>query len=157
MMAALGATAVPIPYLELYTSLQTGVVDGQENPPSNIILQRFYQVQGHMTETQHLMTTGAVLTNEKWFRSLSDAQRRALRHAEAEAMLAHDGIGAVNDYLGVNKIRDEKVKVYTPTPAEIDAFRKATMGPTREWAEKEFGKPFVDQFLAHMAKFDGKF
>jgi TRAP-type transport system periplasmic protein len=157
MMESLGATAVPIPYLELYTSLQTGVVDGQENPPSNIILQRFYQVQGHMAETQHVMTVGAVLTNEKWYQSLTDAQRLALSHADAEASYAHDGIGSIQDLLGVQEIRDQGVEVYTPTPAEMAQFREATVGPSREWAEGEYGKEFVDGFFAHMESFNADF
>lgn len=154
MMSSLGAVAVPIPYLELYTSLQTGVVDGQENPPSNVIMQRFYQVQGHMTESQHLMTTGALLTNEAWYQSLSEDQRKALHHAELEARLAHDGIGAVQDYLGIDKLKGFGMNVYTPTPEEMLRFREATMGPAREWAENEFGAEFVASFLDHMAQFD---
>jgi tripartite ATP-independent transporter DctP family solute receptor len=157
MMLALGATPVPIPYLELYTSLQTGVVDGQENPPSNILLQRFYQVQGNMTQTHHVMTVGAVITNEAWWQSLADEQRKAIIAADAEASLAHDGIGAVQDLLGVQKIRDEGVAVYTPTPAEMEEFRAATVEPTKAWAIEQFGSEFVDGFLQHMASFDDRF
>lgn len=157
MMEALGATPVPIPYLELYTSLQTGVVDGQENPPSNILLQRFYQVQGHMSETQHVMTVGAVITNEDWWQSLTDDQRKAILAADKEASLAHDGIGAVQDLMGVQKIRDEGVEVCTPSPEQMAGFRAATVEPTKAWASEEFGAEFVDGFLAHMASFDDRF
>jgi TRAP-type transport system periplasmic protein len=157
MMESLGATPVPIPYLELYTSLQTGVVDGQENPPSNIILQRFYQVQGHMTETQHVMTVGAVITNEAWFQSLSEEQRKALLHADAEASLAHDGIGSVQDMLGVKTISDNGVEVYTPTPAQMEEFRSATIAPLREWASAEYGDEFVKAFFDHMESFDDRY
>ncbi|MHC5653442.1 TRAP transporter substrate-binding protein [Stappia sp. ICDLI1TA098] len=150
MMEALGATPVPIPYLETYTSLQTGVVDGQENTPSNIILQRFYQVQGHLTETQHVMTTGAMITNEDWWQGLSEAQRSAILAADAEASLAHDGIGAVQDLIGINEIRKNGVEVHTLSPAQFAAFRAASIEPTKAWAVEEFGEEFVDGFLAHM-------
>lgn len=107
MMEALGATPVPIPFLELYTSLQTGVVDGQENTPANIVIQNFDQVQGYMSETQHVMTTAAFITNEAWFQGLSEAQRNAILHAGEEAMLAYDGTGAVQDMLSVTRIREK--------------------------------------------------
>ncbi|EPX85282.1 TRAP transporter substrate-binding protein [Salipiger mucosus] len=157
MMEALGATPVPIPYLELYTSLQTGVVDGQENPPSNIIMQRFYQVQGHMTETQHVMTVGAVITNEEWWQGLDEGERKAILAADAEASLAHDGIGAVQDLLGVQTLRDEGVEVHTPGPEQMEAFRAATVEPTKAWASEQFGEEFVSEFFAHMAGFDARF
>lgn len=154
MMEALGATPVPIPYLELYTSLQTGVVDGQENPPSNILMKRFYEVQGYMAETQHVMTTGALIVNEKWWQSLSDDQRKAFLAAHDEASLAHDGIGAIQDLLGVQKIRDQGVEVCTPTPDQMNTFRSATIEPTKAWAVDQFGAEFVNGFVEHMASFD---
>ncbi|GAB5375612.1 MAG: TRAP transporter substrate-binding protein [Acuticoccus sp.] len=154
MVRAMGATPVPIPYLELYTSLQTGVVDGQENPPSNIILMRFFQVQDHMTETQHVMTTGAVITNEEWWQGLSDDNRNAILDALKEAELAHDGVGAVKDLLGVNTIREEGMTVYTPTTEEMAAFREAAVEPTKAWAMDALGEEFVTEFFDHMASFE---
>lgn len=157
MMTALGANPVPIPFLELYTSLQTGVVDGQENTPANIILQNFDQVQGHMTETQHVMTTAAFITNEDWYQGLSEAERTAILHAGEEAMLAYDGVGAVQDMLSVSEIRANGVEVYTPTPEEMEQFRAAVAEPVRAWAVDNFGADFVDAFYAHMAEFEGAF
>lgn len=157
MMEALGANPVPIPFLELYTSLQTGVVDGQENTPANIVIQNFDQVQGHMTETQHVMTTAAFITNEPWFQGLSEDERTAIRHAGEEAMLAYDGVGAVQDMLSVTKIREKGVEVYTPTPAEMERFRAAVAEPTKAWAVENFGEDFVAAFFAHMQQFKGAF
>ena len=154
MMQAMGATPVPIPYLELYTSLQTGVVDGQENTPSNVLMQKFFQVQDHMTMTQQVMTVGAVITNEEWWQSLSDEQRREFREADAEASLAHDGIGAIKDLVGLQQIRDEGIDVYVPTPEEMQAFRDATVEPGIGKARDEYGSDFVDGFMTHMAEVD---
>ncbi len=148
MMKALGASPVPIPYLELYTSLQTGVVFGQENTPSNMIQQKFYQVQKNLTATQHVMTVGALIANEAWYQSLSPDERKALRDAVREADLAHDGVGAIQDYLAMEKLKSLGMAIYIPTPDEVTKFRKAVEGPTREWAEKQWGKHFVDQFYA---------
>ena len=157
MMEALGANPVPIPFLELYTSLQTGVVDGQENTPANIVIQNFDQVQGHMTETQHVMTTAAFITNEAWFQGLSEDARTAILHAGEEAMLAYDGVGAVQDMLSVARIREKGVDVDTPTPAEMEQFRAAVFEPTRAWAAENFGDAFVAAFFTHMQEFEGAF
>ncbi|MEY3664964.1 MAG: hypothetical protein RLZZ153_1146 [Pseudomonadota bacterium] len=151
MMKAMGASPVPIPYLELYTSLQTGVVFGQENTPSNMIQQKFYQVQKHMTETQHVMTVGALIANEKWYQSLTPELRKAVIDAERESALAHDGIGAVQDHLAVQKLKQLGMAVYVPTPTEVAEFRKSVEGPTRGWAEKQWGKEFVDGFYKVLA------
>lgn len=153
MIKDLGAQPVSISFSELFTSLQTGVADGQETTPTNMILQKFYQVQGDMTITKHFMTTGAVIVNEQWYQSLSGDQRKMLLEADAEGQLAHDGVGAVNDYLNVGKVADGGVKVYTPTPEELAAFKTAVIGPTRKWAETQLGKDFVDGFFGYMAQF----
>ncbi|MBL8589023.1 MAG: TRAP transporter substrate-binding protein [Methylobacteriaceae bacterium] len=156
MMKAMGASPVPIPYLELYTSLQTGVVSGQENPPTNIIQQKFYQVQQHMTETSHLMTVGALIANEEWYQKLTPEMRAAVNHAVRESDLAHDGVGAVQAILSTKKLREFGMKIYTPTPDEMKKFRQATEAPVRGWAEQQWGKPFVDGFykaLADAAKY----
>lgn len=156
MMKAMGASPVPIPYLELYTSLQTGVVSGQENPPINIIQQKFYQVQGHMTETGHVMTVGALIANEEWYQKLTPELRTAVIHAVREADLAHDGIGAVQAILATKKLKELGMKIYTPTPDEMAKFRQTTEGPVRGWAEKQWSKDFVDGFykvLGEAAKY----
>jgi tripartite ATP-independent transporter DctP family solute receptor len=148
MVKALGASPVPIPYLELYTSLQTGVVFGQENTPSNMIQQKFYQVQKNLTATQHVMTVGALIANEDWYRGLTPELRKAVHDAVREADLAHDGVGAVQDYLAMEKLKSLGMNIYTPTPAETAKFRQASEAPVRAWAEKQWGKDFVEKFYA---------
>jgi tripartite ATP-independent transporter DctP family solute receptor len=154
MMKALGAVPVPIPYLELYTSLQTGVVEGQENPPTNIFQQKFYQVQKYMTISNHLMTVGAIIVNDKWFQALSPELRKAVTDAEREARIGHDGIGAVQDIVLVDEIEKQGVQVARLSPQQIDAFRTATIGPVRAWAEQQWGKEFVAGFYKNLSDTD---
>jgi len=146
MIKALGASPVPIPYLELYTSLQTGVVTGEENTPSNIIQQKFYQVQKYLTETQHVMTVGAVIANEEWYQKLTPELRQAVIDAVREADLAHDGVGAIQDELALEKLKTLGMTVYTPNPAQMAEFRSSVEKPVRAWATGQWGKDFVDNF-----------
>ena len=154
MMKALGATPVPIPFLELYTSLQTGVVDGEENTPVNILQQKFYQVQKYLSLTGHLMTVGAILVNEKWYQSLTPDLRQDVQEAEREADLAYAGVGAVQDTLALQELKDKGMTIVTPTPEQLAKFRKETVGPAKTWAEKQYGKDFVDGFFANLQEVD---
>ena len=81
---ALGANPVPIAYSELYTSLQTGVVDAGENPPVNIIRLKFYEVGKYVTATRHSLTTMALMTNEDWWQGLPAEARQIITTAIKE-------------------------------------------------------------------------
>lgn len=78
---SLGANPVPIAFSELYTSLQTGVVDAGENPPVNIIRLKFYEVGKYVTETRHSLTTMALMTNEDWWQGLEAEARQIITSA----------------------------------------------------------------------------
>jgi C4-dicarboxylate-binding protein DctP len=78
---ALGANPVPLPFGELYTSLQTGVVDAGENPPINIIRLKFYEVAKYVTTTRHSLTTQALMCNDPWLKSLPEQTRTLLTSA----------------------------------------------------------------------------
>ncbi len=79
----LGAAATPISMSELYTSLQQGVVDGQENPISNIYATKFGEVQKFLTRTNHLYTAQAVIMSGSFYDSLSDEFKAAIAEASA--------------------------------------------------------------------------
>jgi len=150
MMRALGATPTPIPFMELYSSLQTGVVDGQENPLATILQQKFYQVQKNLTLSGHLMTVAGIFVNEEWFQSLPDDLKDVVVEANREASLAYAGIGAVQDVVALKKLQDEGMQIYAPTAEQIKKFRETTSPAVRSWAEAEYGKDFVDGFFAHL-------
>lgn len=67
---ALGASAIALPFGELYTSLQTGVVDGQENPLDTIQRMKFYEVQKHLVLSEHGAMEDVVLFNPGWWASI---------------------------------------------------------------------------------------
>lgn len=81
---ALGATPTPIPYKELYSALQQGVVDGQENPVTTVVEFSLWDVQKYISKTSHVFTPTYILANEKWWQSLTEEQRSILSEA-AEA------------------------------------------------------------------------
>ena len=68
---AVKANPVPIAFAEVYSSLQTGVIDAAENPPCGILSMKFYEQAKHITTTGHQLTLMAVMVNQKWHDGLA--------------------------------------------------------------------------------------
>ena len=82
---ALGAAPTPIAYSELYSALQQGVVDGQENPLPTIRELSLWEVQDFVSMTYHVYTPGYILVNEAWWQELPDEARTRLAEAGRKA------------------------------------------------------------------------
>jgi C4-dicarboxylate-binding protein DctP len=78
---ALGASAIVLPFGELYTALQNGVVEGQENPLDIIQKMKFFEVQKNLLVTDHGAIVEVILLNPKWFARLTPAQRDIIKAA----------------------------------------------------------------------------
>lgn len=83
---ALGASAIALPFGELYTSLQTGVVDGQENPLDTIQRMKFYEVQTHLVVSEHGAMEDVALFNPTWWNSLPEEYRTIITDAFNEVV-----------------------------------------------------------------------
>jgi C4-dicarboxylate-binding protein DctP len=152
LIESLGATPVPIPFLELYTSLQTNVVDGEENTLQNILTQKFYQVQKYLTMTNHVMGVAATLVNNKLFESFPDHLKKAVVEADINAQTAANGLGHIWDCLGMEELKKNGMEVYTPTPDEMQKFRDKAIPYVSDHMIKSFGKEFVTEFLTSVDK-----
>ena len=84
-MRALGAIPHVMAFSEVYQALQTGVVDGQENPPSNMYTQRMHEVQSHATLSNHGFVEYALIANKRFWDGLAPDVRGHLTRAVAEA------------------------------------------------------------------------
>lgn len=83
----LGANAVPLPFSELFSALETNTVDGQENPYNTILSSKFYEVQKYLSITNHVYSPWIVLVSKKWWDGLSKDEQKVLRDA---AVVARD-------------------------------------------------------------------
>ena len=77
----LGANAVPLPFSELFTALETKTVDGQENPYNTILSSKFYEVQKYLTVTNHVYSPWIVTVSKKWWDGLSKDEQKILMDA----------------------------------------------------------------------------
>ncbi len=75
---AVGANPVPIPAPEIYTSLQTGVVDFFDNTPTNYLALKFHEVAPYYTNLSHVYAVGAWVVSKRWFDKLSDADQKVI-------------------------------------------------------------------------------
>lgn len=82
---SLGANAIPLPFSELFTALETRAVDGQENPYNTILSSKFYEVQKYLTVTNHVYSPWIVLASKKWWDGLSQAERKVLLDAAVKS------------------------------------------------------------------------
>jgi C4-dicarboxylate-binding protein DctP len=147
LIESMGGTPVPIPFLELYTALQTRVVDGEENTIQNIIAQNFFEVQKYLTISNHVMGVGATLINEKWYRSLPDDLRAALLEADHVAQMVYNGLAQILDATGMETLKQKGMDIYYPTPAEYKAFQDVAIPYVRKYMEQRLGAKFVSDFL----------
>jgi len=84
MFNSFGANALPLPFSELFSALETGTVDGQENPVNTIQSSRFYEVQKYLSITKHVYSPWIVLASKIWWDKLSADEKKAVQES-AEA------------------------------------------------------------------------
>ncbi|GAA4110257.1 TRAP transporter substrate-binding protein [Aminobacter aganoensis] len=132
---ALGANAVTMSFSEVFSALETKALDGQENPLAHIYANRIYEVQKYITVTNHVYSPVAIVASKTWFEGLSEADRKAVMTAAADASAYQAKLIAENE----GKITDQ----LKATGIEIDAMPDAELAKMREIV-----KPVVDKYTA---------
>jgi TRAP-type transport system periplasmic protein len=143
-MDALGASVTPMAFAELYTALQMGVVDGQENPINTTWANKFYEVQKHVTLTGHMTQQNVLVTNDKWFRSLSPELQDIINTASLEA-----GDLESKWQIADNKqnLEDLKAKGMIVNTVNLDEFREKTKDAWLQF-EPQFGRALYEKVKA---------
>ncbi|MGF6174414.1 TRAP transporter substrate-binding protein [Ensifer sp. 4252] len=133
----LGANAVPLPYTELYTALETGTVDGQENPAANILNAKFYEVQKYMTVTRHQYNPQIVLISKKFWDGLNDEEKAVLQASATEARDYQRQASREFDAKAIADIKATGMEVSELSPEETQKLRDAV-------------KPMIEKFSAEI-------
>jgi hypothetical protein len=141
-----GPKQVPTPMAlaEVYLSLQTGVVDGQENPLSTIFAQKFFEVQKYLNLTAHIITPQIPLVNAKFFRALPEGDRTILLAAFAEGARVNDEAARKAE----TTLRDELAKRGMTVIEPDRASFQAAMQPVYAKYEDIWGKGVYQQLLS---------
>jgi C4-dicarboxylate-binding protein DctP len=136
---ALSALPQVMAFSEVYQALQTGVVDGTENPISNLYTQKMHEVQKHLTLTEHGYLGYAVITNKKFWEGLPAEVRGQLEQAMKESTDFANEISKQENDKALEAVRASgKTQIHTPTDAEKAAFKKALV-PVHKKMESRIG------------------
>jgi tripartite ATP-independent transporter DctP family solute receptor len=142
-LATLGAATTPMAVAELYTALQLGVVEGQENPLNTIYSHKFYEVQKYVALTGHMAMNLVLVINEKFYQSLSPELRQIFVKSMQDA-----GDFESEMQIGMNKknMQDLKDKGMVITTVNKAEFAERTKDTWREF-EPVFGKGFYEKVV----------
>jgi C4-dicarboxylate-binding protein DctP len=142
-MRALGAIPQVMAFSEVYQALQTGVVDGTENPPSNFATQKMYEVQKYLTVSDHGYLGYAVIVNKKFWDGLPAPTRGTLEGAMKDATkFANDIAKKENDDAMALVKQSGRTEIYTPTAPERAAWKKA-LTPVHREMESRIGADII--------------
>ncbi len=122
---AMGATAESIPYADLYMSLQTNVVDGQDNPWINVHDKELYNVQKYFTEVNYQFHPDPFYVNARWWKDLPEEFREILADCAEEMGTYNDRLIDEGTQAAKEAIESSGATIYVPTAREMDAFREA--------------------------------
>jgi len=145
MLKAVGASPTPVAWTETYTSLQTGVVDGQENPVGSILSGKIYEVQKYVTLDGHVYGVDWFIINEKFFKSLpADLQYIVLDSAQASSTVGRGVLTYINA-AGIQVLVDNKLQIYSPTEEEMDQFKKAMQPAVIDWLKTKVDPALITE------------
>lgn len=119
---ALGATATPLAFGEVYLGLKTGTIDGQDNPLPTVRAAKFYEVTKQLVLTNHLVDGIFIAISDKAWKAMTAAQRQKVQ-AAAEAAAAFNNDGRLKEEAQI--IDFFKAQGMTVTTPDVDAFRKS--------------------------------
>ena len=139
-----GIITTPMAFPELFTALQQGAVDGQENPLSVIMAAKFEQVQKYMSLTGHVYSPAVILMNKAAYDKLSAADKQAFMDAAKEAVKANRARVAEDDAKGVTELRAKGMQIVEVDKAK---FVSALTAVNADF-EKQFGKANIDRIRA---------
>lgn len=146
LMKAYGAAATPVAWAEVYTALQTGVVDGQHNPIPIILTGKLYEVQKYLTLTNHLYSTYCWVMNKDFYEGLTDKEKSIVDGAAMTAIVAGRGLNRIIEASdkGLPALQAAGMEIYTPTPEALEQFREIGRKAAMEFIKSTYGDEGVE-------------
>lgn len=141
---AVGGNPQKLAFAEVYQALQTGVVDGTENPWSNIYSKKFHEVQKYIMDSNHGVLDYMIIGNAKWWAGLPPDVQKGLTEAMNESIKFGNKVAFDEDAAFREKVlKDNKAKVLPMSPEHLAAWRTA-MQPVWKKFEGDIGKDLID-------------
>jgi C4-dicarboxylate-binding protein DctP len=148
---AWGASPTPVDFKELYTALQQGLVDGQENPAGTIVDVKLYEVQKYMTESRHGFLHYIMMFNKKWFDAQSKPNQEILIQAVKEAGRRERKAMLDRDAEATRRIKEAGLEVSVLTPQAREQFRQLSLKVHEKFADR-VDKEYLRRVYAEIEK-----
>tara|TARA_R110002167_G_scaffold204404_7_gene408508 strand:+ start:4187 stop:5206 length:1020 start_codon:yes stop_codon:yes gene_type:complete len=154
MVESFNATATPMAFGEVYSSLQQGVVDGQENPISLIESMRFYEVQQHLTLDGHVYNPFVFIVNNRFFERLPTEYQSIIEEEARNWSTTQRELNAEQENKGLKKLKDEGMQVVSLSDQDKQKFREQTK-PVYDTYRKQLGDDLIDELMQVVAEAEG--
>jgi tripartite ATP-independent transporter DctP family solute receptor len=148
------ANPVPMPFAELYPALETKAVDGQENPFSVILSNKFFEVQKYLSATNHVYAANIILVSRKFWDTLSPAEQKIMKDAAVEARDYQRQVSRDMAGKALAELKAKGMQVNELAPAEVTRMRTAVK-PIHDKFSAEYDPAIVKTFQAEMEKIQG--
>jgi tripartite ATP-independent transporter DctP family solute receptor len=143
----LGANPTPIAYTQLYSAMEQGVVDGQENPLGNVVGMKFNEVQKYLTTTGHIYNANVFLISKKFFDSLTDKEKEIVTKAAEEAKEYQRKLNDKEDNDSIAILKEKGMKISELNAGEKEKMQQV-LQPVYQQVSTAIGGDFVDRLLA---------
>ena len=140
---ALGANPTPMAFPEVYAGLEQKAIDGQENPLSVILANKFYEVQKYISFTAHKYEMTPFVMSKRSYDKMSEADRKIIREAATEATLYNRKLSLESDKQLEGELKAKGIEFNRP---DLAPFQAATKSVTEKWLKGPEG-PFVKQVV----------
>ena len=154
MLNTLGANAVPMPFPELYSAMETKTVDGQENPETTVDASKFYEVQKYFSATRHIYNPQMLMVGKKFWDSLSADEKKIFEEAAIEARDVQRKAARAMTEKSRKVMTDHGMQLNEIAPAEIARMRDAVKPVTDKYAA-QLDPELVKVFRAELEKTKG--
>jgi tripartite ATP-independent transporter DctP family solute receptor len=145
------ANPVPLPFAELYAALETKAVDGQENPFSVILSNKFFEVQKFLSVTNHVYATNIILVSKKFWDSLSPAEQKILQDAAIEARDYQRTVSRAAAQKSLADLKAKGMQVNELAPAELSRMRQMVV-PVYDKFYPEYDPALVKTFRSELER-----
>lgn len=139
----LGAIPTPMAFTELFSALENGTVDGQENPVTLILNAKFYEVQKNLSLTRHAFTTGPLVMNKPKFDGMPEAQRAALVKAAQECAVLQRKMNEDSESTSLAELKKNGMKAVENPDRE--SFAKIVSVEVRKEFVDKYGNDYLEQ------------
>jgi len=150
-VSALGANPTPLPFPELYSALEQGAVDGQENPVATIVGAKMYEVQKYLTFTYHQYNPQSIVVSKKFWDGLSAAEKKVLEDAARESVKYQREQSRAQLAAGIEQLKKGGMQLTELPPAEVAKLREK-MKPVIAKHSATVGEATVHAMMAELEK-----